>query len=396
MPSPIDRQLVQRAIRRGLAFTPSLSEGDLPNWIDDLDAVPNPADTEMLWSVIEDFGAFITEEAKEQLAECTIVIVPSRIFGGLADIHEGRQYIFLFEGLLNLIAAQQELSYMLADLPDELAEIFPNPDFPKTSVQHWAAVLSGRLIHGYTTRGEPLPDFSEMLVTPRAKNIHIGFISSVWWLLLHELGHHVKGHLEGDMTPIFPTCTADLLVDDELKPYQQAELEADAFVLDSLIPDARRFYLGWMSSAIYPQLMFDSMLTTRKDTHPLSVDRLEAARQRMQDDPYIGDDVVPEHLESTAESYINTEKSQHQLNSLQKNNYNPIADAKRQNVEEIIGKIATFYEPYGLDFNSVLLDKGHTWRRFADQTLDDYDPPSEIVKDSSQSSGSTSRGGGES
>jgi len=301
------------------------------------------------------------------LSRCTVAVVPKRVFGAVADAVADQQYIFLFEGLLNLIACQQELSYMLSDLPAVLLDIFPNPDYPTISVLHWTGLLSARLIHGYATRGEPLPDFSGMHVLPRGENVRVGFVSAMWWTLLHELGHHAKGHLVGDMTPIFPTSRADLLVADELRPYQQAELEADAFVLDALVADARRFYLAWMSSAIYPQMMFDSLLTTRKDTHPLSIDRLEAARRRLADDAYIGDDLVTEHLESTASSYVKTERYQEQL--LELSNRHLIADADRPNVEAIVTTLATYYEPYGLNLESILEDHGRTWR----QNLDAWD-----------------------
>jgi len=359
----IEPKLVERAIRRGLSFTPELSEKDLPHWVrDSVDRISS-TDTELLLSILDEYAPFVIEEVKQELYQCCIVIVPTQVFAGVVDVHEGKKFIFLFEGLLNLIACQHELSYFLLDFPKTLLRIFPNPAFPNISVQHWASILSGRLIHGYATSNEPLPDFSKLVGETRTKNIRSGFVSAIWWILLHELGHFVKKHVEDDITPIFPTCETDLLVADKLSPYQQAELEADAFVLESLVPSARKLYLAWMSGAIHPQVMFDSMLTVRKDTHPLSVDRLEAARRLMIKESYIGDDLMPEYLGSVANSYINTEQYQNQLRQESPQPFS-IAGSKRENIEAIVRKIATYFEPFDLDFTTVLENANHSWRRF--------------------------------
>ncbi len=81
---------------------------------------------------------------------------------------------------------------------------------------------------------------------------------------------------------------------------------------------------------------------------------------------------------------LNQRVDHQQFIELQNSNHHLIADMERENLEGIIAKLATYYEPYGLKLESILENREHTWRCFADQKVDEPDSVTEEDTSSTQ------------
>ena len=269
----------------------------------------------------------------------------------------------LFEGLLVVMQTTLEMSYAITNLPDELDSVYPQSDFPTVSALGWLSVLFARLIHGYAARGEPAPNFAALLNGTRNTEIHYGLIGGLWVTILHELGHHACGHVSAKHPVTQADTEDDLLVHEDLTRYQRCEIEADRYAFDALTTIGQVMHMSWINTALGAQMLFDSLLTIRTDTHPLSVNRLSRFLSDYAPTPAgIAPEKMTAHLKQHARIFKTTEEEHKKLESTLTSPL--IAGLDRHQVEGLINSLAPTFAHWDIDIRRVLQPPTQSWREY--------------------------------
>lgn len=238
--------------------------------------------TKQLATAMAPYHGLVREQAMQALGRRTVVSVPKPLCNAQAAIVHGTECILLYDGQLDVAVANVAMSYVVQQLPEVFEHTFPRPAHPEVSASGWVSVILGAVINRFLSHGEALPDFRLLMAPPqRQQELRHAFAGAAWWLLLHELGHLELGHLGSGTGPRPPRLAnpGSLVVPEALSSFQVEELEADAYAHDSLGDDGRKMFYGWANTALGPAMMLEALAASQGAAHPLSINRLELARQ---------------------------------------------------------------------------------------------------------------------
>ena len=359
----MDEHLPPDWLAAALSLTPSLRECH-PDWVADRfsgeELKASQADAQLIIDALKSHRSFVADAALTRLAECDFTFVPRSLFSAHAALYKGREVIVLFEGLIVVMQIALEMSYAIAHLPDDLDEVYPQPDYPTVSALGWAAVLFVRLVHGYAARGEPAPNFASLCSSNLNKELYFGLLGGLWITVLHELGHHALGHVSAKRPVSKAESDDDLFVAELLTRYQRCEIEADRYAYDALTEDGRALHMSWMNTALGAQMLFDSLLTTRTDTHPLSVNRLSRFLNQYTPTPAgVDPKSMTDHLKRHARLFRKTEQEHLRLSAM--NTAPLIAGLDRHQVVGMIESLAPTFAAFDVDL-MVLFAPVSSWR----------------------------------
>tara|TARA_R110002049_G_scaffold111070_2_gene260199 strand:+ start:1007 stop:2122 length:1116 start_codon:yes stop_codon:yes gene_type:complete len=236
-------------------------------------------ETKLLINLMEKWCPVVSSAALQKLFKCEIISIPAPIFNAFSKVTEGRPSIVIFDGLLDAALAHICVSSINTCLPKSLEKMFPREKLPSTSAGSLARSILLLLINRFIYHGEPLPDFdllsSEMKIDTDADNL---FMGTLWWVLLHELGHIELGHTKYSTNNSRHSICHELIVAEKISKFQSQEFEADKYVYDSLNELGKKdcFY-AWTHIALTASLMLEVRMANKKGTHPLAINRLRYA-----------------------------------------------------------------------------------------------------------------------
>lgn len=237
----------------------------------------NDTKTRQLMNVTSQNRRWLVPDMSAHFEACEIYVLPYKPCLAFSQIGEERQVgqVVISEGMIDLIGAAIFDAWLQNLIPAELVE-HPVGRLrqPLMVVFNAATTLLKYRFYRY---GEPLPAFSAPLGEEARQNSAVALSGALTFLLLHELGHIVLGHLD-DTPPRLTYC--DMAYVQDLSGYQLQEVEADQFALESLKPEVRMLGPYWMSQCLAYFVKFELISGIADEGHPLAINRIHMAEQR--------------------------------------------------------------------------------------------------------------------
>jgi hypothetical protein len=315
-----------------------------------------------LASAIAPFAPLIRPAAIEALAARDVASVPLPVCNAIAKIQAGRECVFVFDGLLDAAAANVAMSHAVENLPAAFDTTFPQSDYPTVSARAWVGVILGWLINRFLTHAEGLPDF-RILIAPPARDTEIrhAFMGAAWWILLHELGHLTLGHTLLAASSSRPAISKDLVVTQALSPFQLQEFDADEFAFHCLTDTGKKLAYGWANYALGPSMMLETLASCLGETHPLSVNRLERARELAEDVDAISDEIgARTHLQRHGSAYTSISQEHGRIRATGRE---PLfADWPPEALLTALGGLHELFDAADIELDRFLASSGFGWR----------------------------------
>lgn len=226
-----------------------------------------------LRQVVEAHREILKPDAYERLTRTDMFGVPVNFIDATVRRKEGRDQIFMFEGMQQLIFFYASLIRVMDLLGVE------QPDYTVTvgGEDHPAVVLAGMagfaiLADGMAT-GREFGAISDLVDPAAFRNTGLGYQGAVMFILLHELGHIERGHL-GSGIGRSEVHEMELAFPEEIRSRQLKEFEADAFAIEAIREDMRAV---WMSNVLFflgPFAFIETFMHPKAAAHPLSANRI--------------------------------------------------------------------------------------------------------------------------
>lgn len=326
-------------------------------------------ETQLLARAASKYRQLIRDEAIVKLLNCQIISIPAPICNAKVKIRKGIPYIFIFDGLLDMAVATAEMSFVIQGLPTELDNSFPISNFPDISTKAWATLISTALINRFLTHGEALPNFQLLIPSPTIRgHIEHALLGVVWWTLLHELGHIELGHMQLEEGQSRLTISKEMLVNEEISIFQHQEFEADEYVFNCLTDMGKKAFYSWTNSALGPVMMIETLLSKSKDTHPLSINRLDRAYGLWRSAYEITIETMPiEHLTYQKEHLIRLSKAHMNIKlkheSIQSKGGQPILiHWSRDELFAALQNLSAWFLDAGIDIKPFIYSTNSGWR----------------------------------
>ena len=260
-------------------------------------------------------------------------------------IETGEHRIVLSTGMIDLLAASIYDLYAQAEIPASFEKVsIETPE--RISVSNLVPNLTLLLRHRYLRYGEPLPDFAAPLSADALSMCRDSIHGALMFLLLHELGHIVCGHLQADAKPRhLPFVT---VIDEEMNQYQQQEVEADQYALDALIEPAKPMGGFWLEQSLNFFSSLELVTGKRASTHPLALNRAAHARRaRMGSESSSFEDIL-------AKQFIETEGAAFFHG-------NKLIHTSRETCLDFLKVCVGLIRVSGPDLSPILQDQPETW-----------------------------------
>src|SRR5690606_12617263 len=133
-----------------------------------------------------------------------------------------------------------EMQQVLALLKDEEVEI----DIEGAGIQIGlaASLASHVILVAALDSGHQLVSLRPLLGETARQRSSDGYGAAAMFIVLHELGHHVQGHLNGGYKS--ERMAMETRIPESIAPIQQMEVEADAFALQCFTPEIRALVIS--------------------------------------------------------------------------------------------------------------------------------------------------------
>ena len=364
----LDQDQILALVDEGLAAAPVPYAGDvqlrLRRMAADgmLQASSRSKESLQLASAIGPFASLIRKTAIDALAACDVASIPLPVCNAIAKIHAGRDCVFVFDGLLDAAAANVAMSHAVENLPPAFDTTFPRGEYPTVSARAWVGVILGWLINRFLTHAEELPDF-RILIAPPARDTEIrhAFTGAAAGTLRHELCHLALGHTRLAATHSRPAISQALVVTQELSLFQLQEFEADEFAFSCLTEKGQKLSYGWANYALGPSMMLETLASFQGDTHPLTVNRLERARELAEDVDAIADEIgARRHLERHGKAYTSIREEHRKMREA--GEVPLFADSPSQALLAALGGLRELFESSGIEIDRFRDSSGFGWR----------------------------------
>lgn len=209
------------------------------------------------------------------IAEQVIMAVDGPVCDAIPTVHQGQQVIIIFQGLLRLIRFYTELQLLISLLDQENENLSINGSDEVMQIGLAASVAGHAMMCASLEEGHLLVDLSHLLGPRATQRADYGYGAAVTFLLLHEYGHHVLGHLSGGF--LSEQAAFDLPLPESGGRILLRELEADAYALESFLPEYRAVLMSSIVFAMAPFAFMESFSGPRNPvSHPLTANRLAA------------------------------------------------------------------------------------------------------------------------
>lgn len=207
----------------------------------------------------------------DRLDAIPLTVVNLEICNASAVFAAPEPYILIYRGLIRVTIFYIEIGELVGPLLDldaaGLAAIGSSPDMLRRQV---TAAMRG--LGAYLDGASDLPWVGAHLRPAARSAAFIAFAKSLWFVVMHELGHLQLGHQTASGNPP-PLLVDSLPIAEDIDLYKHQELEADGFVLQSLKPE-----FMWQGGSFLLQplqiIAFQELWLGQSDSHPWSVNRM--------------------------------------------------------------------------------------------------------------------------
>lgn len=309
-----------------------------------------------LKSLLREAGLFVSDARKNTLNTTSVYVLPLNICTAFGDFDaQDRPIIVISQGMIDLVASTILLANLGGQLPKALESFFM-PQFRKD--MDASSLITNALfimqVHHYRY-GKPLPNFYELLPLEALHENAIAINGALTFILLHELGHHELGHMESENEPSSGLQTK-LLIPENLSDYQQQELEADRFAMDSLIEEARVIGTFWQQHAMAFTLQLEIISgLLLSDGHPMALNRAYHSDTLRNDWGKVTEVAhQPEHFEGLANRFEATRA--HKLSEV-----NALLNTPYESCIQILKEANEVCKPLGLDLSSLWRCMPKSW-----------------------------------
>jgi hypothetical protein len=214
----------------------------------------------------------LTADAQSQLDGVVLFGLDTQLCDAIPKRYRDHDCILVHVGLLQLIRYYTEMQLVLALLEDETVEI----DIAGVGTRiGLAASLAGHaILVAALDSGHQLISLSPLLGEVARQRSNYGYGAAALFLVLHELGHHIQGHLDAGYKS--ERIAMETRIPESIAPIQQMEVEADAFALQCFAPEIRAPVISSVMFAFGPFAFLETFRGPMDKYHPLTVNRLAA------------------------------------------------------------------------------------------------------------------------
>ena len=233
-----------------------------------------------LFEVLQVQLAMLKPEVRQMLEAQPIFVVEFDRCLAFSEVDQQHgSSIVLSTGMIDLLAATIYDLYVQAEIPAALDHVLIETaeNLPVSTLFPNLTLL---LRYRYLRYGEKLPAFSSPLSVAALTMCRDSIHGALLFLVLHELGHIVHGHHQGDAMPRHLPFGS--VIEEDINDYQRQEIEADQFALDALIEPARPLGNFWMTQSLNFFSSLELITGKRQTSHPLALNRAaHANRERL-------------------------------------------------------------------------------------------------------------------
>lgn len=224
-----------------------------------------------LASIVEEPLKIVKSEVREKLARAEMYLLPYPVCSAYIRKFDSRTVMVIGSGLIDLIETTSYATQVLGFLPPECDEIEPLEELPGYSLSNIMDQFCFLLLHGYSHRGAPLPNFLALCDQEMIQRARISFAGGLAFALLHELGHIELNHLDSKNTRISEARTT---ITEELSLRQRQEIEADEFALNSFEDEFSEIGQFFLKSAFDFFVKSEVITGEFSAQHPLTINRI--------------------------------------------------------------------------------------------------------------------------
>jgi hypothetical protein len=224
-----------------------------------------------LQKVRDDFAPYLRPEVASELATIEVYGVDVAAVNAFARLDEDRRQIVIFSGLTDVIIFHAQLRTILNLLQKTRANQVVSVDGWSESEASTFSMAAFTILADFL-RGQALISLDGILGPKAAQNVKIGYEASIAFTLVHELAHHVLGHIELG-NAVAERNSFSLPIDENINTRQTNELAADEYALMAFHADLR---LPLFSSIVFlmgPMAFMEAFAKPAKQTHPLFTNR---------------------------------------------------------------------------------------------------------------------------
>jgi hypothetical protein len=216
--------------------------------------------------------AVLTAEAQSRVDSVVLFGLDTLLCDAIPRRYRNRDCILVHVGLLQLLRYYTELQMLIVLLKDEDSCI----DVAGEPLQiGLAASLAGHVIFvAALDSSHQLISLAPLLGAVARQRSDLGYGAAALFLVMHELGHHVLGHLDAGYKS--ERMAMEPRIPESLGPIQQMELEADAYALQCFAPKIRAPVISSVMFAFGPFAFLETFRGSMDAHHPLTVNRLAA------------------------------------------------------------------------------------------------------------------------
>lgn len=320
----------------------------IDQWNDDA-LKPTRDFARLIYRNVTTFG---TEVTLARLAENSVFIVPLSYCGAYT---EAPDTIVIGSGFIDYLAAYLFWGAVIHELPDELSRL-THPDYPTIPLRDLIPLLLIALLYRYLHHGEPLPNYRALLSESRDELVLHSLAGGLTFVLFHELGHLVLNHHEENQE--VRLVNLPFQVPEALSTYKLQELEADSFARKALIEDYRPIQMFWMRAALGAHLLFETLVSSKGEDHPIGINRFVHA-QHSSDDA-VDRSAYLEGLGLTVQQYQSLEAKNQTLGS--SGHYSLLEQFTGERIRSLLHEINPHTKRYGIDLMLATNTEMPDWR----------------------------------
>ena len=207
----------------------------------------------------------------DALHDAEIYILPLPLCMAWSQRRDERRIIVIGSGLIDLVISTGYSARFSASLAPQVAGLEPLDQLPGCSLAYLLDLALFSLLRDYFQKGASLPNFRDVATPNLHKDVHIASAGGLLAVLLHELGHLELGH-SADSAVRGLDLTH--LIDEEISPRKQQELDADQYAVRAIEHGLQEFGKFWLNIAFDFFTRLDVNQCQFSVDHPLTLNRV--------------------------------------------------------------------------------------------------------------------------
>jgi hypothetical protein len=228
--------------------------------------------TTFVREVIAAYSECLTPDALERLRATPVFCHDLPLCNAVARrSSSGRPFILFYSGLLSVAKYRQSVAIIASNLEYMLEQ--KSNDLPRAKQALGELIAPAQaLSYWFYLEQLQLPEFDSVFCDAHKTQLAHGLGCAVMFVALHELGHIVLGHLDGQQAPSAQIATN--YIDEDINTWKMMEFAADEFAISGIKPSLRMSFIT--SVFIILDLISDIECSCfpRTETHPYVLNRV--------------------------------------------------------------------------------------------------------------------------